>query len=175
MRKRVLFYVAVLVQLGLLLGMIGRESHTTAYGQRIMLKCLPVDPRDLFRGDYVALNYEISNPNLPSLKGPKDHYKGQTLYVTLKKSGEFWTATGVYAHLPELASDELLIQGRIGNGRIVYGIERFFVPEGKGRPVEIAGRGQRLSAEIALDRFGHAVVTQIFIDGHPAISAKRSD
>ena len=45
-------------------------------------KTRPVDPRDLFRGDYVILNYEISNVNLEDV--PSDignPYKGQSVFV----------------------------------------------------------------------------------------------
>ena len=166
MLKRILFYAAVATQLGLLLTMIEREAYTTSQGTRIMLKCLPVDPRGLFRGDYVILNYEMSRPNLASLKGLKQYHKGETVYVTLRKNGPFWGATGVYSQPPALASDELFIKGRFTPGGVIeYGIESFYVPEGKGRAIETRGRDETLSAEIAVDRFGHAVVTQIFLNG----------
>jgi uncharacterized membrane-anchored protein len=168
MVKRILFYGAVAIQLALLLGMIGREAYTTSHGTRIMLKCLPVDPRGLFRGDYVILNYEISRPELAALKGMKEHYRGEPVYVTLRKNGPFWSATGVYATLPTLAGEETFIKGRFSAGdQVEYGIESFYVPEGKGRAIETRGRSQtlNLNAEIALDRFGHGVVTQIFLDG----------
>ena len=164
MAKRILFYIAVALQLALLLGMIGRKTYTSARGRRVMLKCRPIDPRSLFRGDYVIVNYEISRPNLESVKGLKKFYKGQPVYVTLKKSGAFWNVWGIYSSLPKLADDELFIKGRADErGNIEYGIESFFVPEGKGRDIE-STRGE-LTAEIALDRFGHAVLMQLFIDG----------
>lgn len=165
MAKRILFYGAVAIQFALLLGMIGQKAYTASYGQRILLKCGPVDPRDLFRGDYVVLSYEISSPPRDSVKGPKEFYRGQPVYVTLRKSGPFWGATGIYSHLPTLAGDEVFIKGRINarDSGIEYGIESFFVPEGKGRQIEMS-RGE-LTTEIALDRFGRAVVMQIFLDG----------
>lgn len=167
MAKRILFYAAVALQLGLLLGMIGRKSYTVACGSRIVLKCKPVDPQSLFRGDYVILDYEISTPDLESARDPQRFYRGQPVYVTLRKSGPFWNATGVYSCLPTLADGEVLIRGRAnGRGAIAYGIESFFVPEGKGRDIETRQwHGSELTAEIALDRFGHAVLTQIFLDG----------
>ncbi|NOZ20791.1 MAG: GDYXXLXY domain-containing protein [Planctomycetes bacterium] len=164
MRKRILFYAAIALQIALLLGMIGRKTYTMAYGQRIVLKCAPIDPRSLFRGDYVILNYEISRPNLKSVKGLKDLYQGQPVYVALRKSGAFWNATGVYSRLPKLSEGEVFIKGRASRGgTITYGIESYFVPEGKGWAIE-RNRAE-LTAEIALDRFGHPVLMQVFLDG----------
>ena len=49
-------------------GFIGYKEYTLSQGQKILLKTIPLDPRDLFRGDYVVLNYEISQLNLDSIK-----------------------------------------------------------------------------------------------------------
>jgi len=165
-RKRILFYIAVALQLGILSAMIARKTYTRACGRRIMLRCAPVDPRSLFRGDYVDLRYDISHPDRRHLKGLRNFYRGQTVYVALAKRGRFWTATGIYPHPPNLSRGELFIKGRAKeNGAIEYGIESFFVPEGKGWPIESRGRTQELSAEIALDPFGHAVLIRLFLDG----------
>ena len=51
------------------------------------LRTAPADPRDLFRGDYVRLNYEISNVAPPYQKAldRKTLRKGMVLYGVLKK------------------------------------------------------------------------------------------
>jgi uncharacterized membrane-anchored protein len=41
--------------------MIGYRHYWIETGEKIMLRVEPVDPRDLFRGDYVSLSYEISS------------------------------------------------------------------------------------------------------------------
>ena len=44
------------------LAMMVRPLMTLTTGETILLRVVPVDPRDLFRGDYVILSYEISRP-----------------------------------------------------------------------------------------------------------------
>jgi hypothetical protein len=49
-----------LVQTGFLGWMIVGRAAVLRDGREVLLKVEPVDPRDLLRGDYVILNYEIS-------------------------------------------------------------------------------------------------------------------
>ncbi|PJB76880.1 MAG: hypothetical protein CO095_02030 [Armatimonadetes bacterium CG_4_9_14_3_um_filter_58_7] len=43
-----------------------------------------------------------------------------------------------------------------------YGIESYFVPEGRGKELESKRAG--LTTEIAIDRFGHAVIRNVRSD-----------
>jgi len=49
--------------------------------------------------------------------------------------------------------------------RIIYGIEKLFVPEGKAIKIE---RSPKISAEVYVDKFGHAVINNVFINEIPA-------
>ena len=54
-------------------------------GQEIILKTVPVDPRDMFRGDYMTLNYPISQLNIKSLPTEKTDFKvGYSVFVELE-------------------------------------------------------------------------------------------
>ena len=56
------------------------------------------------------------------------------------------------------------IRGRSdGRGRIVYGIESFYVPEGKAQGFGSAVLEHRLFARVAIDRDGHARVRELVI------------
>jgi uncharacterized membrane-anchored protein len=46
--------------------------------------------------------------------------------------------------------------------RVDYGIERYYVPEGKGTIL-----GGRVEAEIALTESGRPFLTRLFVDGRP--------
>ena len=52
--------VVALAQIGFLGWIIAGRAAVLRDGREIMLKVEPVDPRDLLRGDYVSLCYEIS-------------------------------------------------------------------------------------------------------------------
>ncbi len=52
--------VLALVQIGFLSWIIAGRAAILRSGKEVLLKVEPVDPRDLLRGDYVALGYDIS-------------------------------------------------------------------------------------------------------------------
>jgi uncharacterized membrane-anchored protein len=61
---RLKFAVMILLQVLILVGIIGFREYRVATGERILLQSSPVDPRDLFRGDYVTLAYDLSTIDL---------------------------------------------------------------------------------------------------------------
>ena len=70
------------------------ESHASILqsGTEVVLKTAPIDPRDLLRGDYVILNYEISSVPASTIVGglPKEAGE-QVLSVRLHKEPDgFW-------------------------------------------------------------------------------------
>ncbi len=63
--ERLAILVAVCFQLVVLVGMIlGKTVPYYFHGKTVLLQVVPVDPRDLFRGDYVTLGYDISRVSL---------------------------------------------------------------------------------------------------------------
>ena len=62
MKQRV-WLAAILVcllQTGAIAALIVNRAMLVSQGREIILTVTPVDPRDLLRGDYVRLGYEIS-------------------------------------------------------------------------------------------------------------------
>ena len=84
MRWKFAFFV--LLQVALLVGIIAYRQYWVATGEKILLRTAPVDPRDIFRGDYVSLRYDISTLDLDGL-GVKGSFKSnETVYVILEKT-----------------------------------------------------------------------------------------
>ncbi len=52
-----LFLLAVFLQIVLLFGIAGRYWYVESTGETFLVKAVGVDPRDLFRGDYVQIGY----------------------------------------------------------------------------------------------------------------------
>ncbi len=153
----------------LLVGFISVKEFTAKTGEKGLLKTQPVDPRDLFRGDYVALQYQISRVNLNDIGVNQNFSKGEKAYASLKKQGEYFSLNNVSSSRPSppylsgtvtYASPSSLM--------LEYGIESYFVPEGKGQQLESAARRGKLDVEVSVDRFGNAVITGIFLDGKKA-------
>lgn len=164
-RERAMLIVGVGFQLVVLIAMIVTPFMTLITGDTILLRVVPVDPRDLFRGDYVILSYEFSRfppQGIPGLQST-DH-QGQTVYVAIvpEEDGKHWRASQFSLQKPSTGK---FLRGQIkGWNRIEFGIESYFVQEGEGLRYERAVRNQNLSAEIALDRNGKAVLKRLVIN-----------
>jgi len=164
-RERAILIVGVGFQLVVLIAMIVTPFTTLITGDTILLRVVPVDPRDLFRGDYVILSYEFSRvppQGIPGLQSADHH--GQTVYVAIvpEEDGKHWRASQFSLHKPSTGK---FLRGQItGWNRIEFGIESYFVQEGEGLRYERAVRSHDLSAEVALDRNGKAVLKRLVIN-----------
>ena len=170
-----------------LVGMVAMKQYTLSTGTLVTLETKPVDPRSLFRGDYVRLRYAISLIDLKALPGDDDFTRGDTLYVVLAKSDPFWTPVSVHASMPALAPGQVAIKGEVANHwyypgddktpstnqlDVTYGIESYFVPEGQGHELEDPTKIGLISIVVAVDRFGNAGISQVLVDGKPRFTEK---
>ncbi len=137
-------------------------------GREIILDVQPVDPRSLFRGDYVILNYgSISRPGASLLKEvPKEK---RTLFVTLRRAAEGWQPVATSEHYPDkVEADDVVMKGQLPrrySRQVQYGIESYFVPEGEGKRLEkLIGKGQ-LKVIVAVDETGRAAIKGLVVEG----------
>lgn len=146
----------------------------------VTLKTVPVDPRDLFKGDYVVLRYEISTLPASLFKDamPDVSEAGRKVYVVLEPSGECYHAVAAWTREPSLSPGQVLIQGaveaqrpwmtsRAMELRVEYGLEKYFVKEGTGTV-----RGQT-TVKVALTRHGNPAIREVLVDGVPYAEAAR--
>lgn len=145
----------VCTQLAVPLAIAGLAEADLAFGREIRLQARPVDPLDIFRGNYVVLSYEIS-----TLPIQYDVRRGDRLCVRLYESGDEWK--GAYA-LPERPSDGPVICGRARGDAaageqvgIEYGIETRYASAERAREIEDSIRRGRTFAVIDLDDDGSA-------------------
>jgi len=90
--------------------------------------------------------------------------RGQTIYVRLEPDadGKHWHSIGYELEPP---SEGKFIRGTVmGNATVDYGIEQFFVQEGRGRDYEQAVLDRKLSAEIAVDGDGNSQIKRLVIE-----------
>lgn len=140
----------------------------------ITLQSEPVDPRDLFRGDYVTLSYGISSLSLTNINGDMSWKKGDIAYVELTPTKNNWRAIAAFHEHAVPALGNKIIRGRItyldttrNIARLDYGIERYFVPEGEGRALENERNKRALSVDVAIASDAEAAIKGIRIDGKP--------
>ena len=115
MSHRLKFYLLIGLQLVFLLGLIGTKIYTLKTGTKILLEVVPVDPRDIFRGEYARLNYKISTISFTNTEAGKlNADRGNVVYVTIKKGDKFWDFEAISKEAPEIqGSDRLFIAGKV--------------------------------------------------------------
>lgn len=158
---------------------IQSRASILAGGMQVMLKTAPVDPRDFLRGDYVVLNYDISSVPVSTVTGGIPAEAGeQTLWVRLRRQPDgFWAVVeSSFKQLPA-APDTVVLRSLPfysygpGNGetiRVEYGIERYYVPEGEGKPLEEARNDGVVSIAASVSPSGTAQIRSLVVDGKPA-------
>ena len=177
--ERAVLGTTLAFQLAVLTGMIALHAAPLMFGETIRLKVEPVDPRDLMRGDYVILSYDISRvpkdgiEGIPDAKDTSWRYwsrdqwmEERIVYVTLEPEadGKLWR--GVKASVNKPASGRF-IRGKYvrygwrGLPEIRFGIEAFYVQEGTGRTLEQARNARHLTAEVALLSSGKAALRDV--------------
>jgi uncharacterized membrane-anchored protein len=180
----------------ILAGMIVGHAWPLWTGQGAILRVVPVDPRDMFRGEYVRLSTPAStlhvDPEGRAQRGgavtvrpvgdwwPEGYQdsssralRGRVVYVQLERG-----ADGVEYRPVTISRSAvrgaLNLKGRVQwhsdarTLRVDYGIDRFFMQEGTAKPVEEAVRGGRVvQMDVAIARNGRARIRNLVIDGTP--------
>ncbi len=176
-------------QVALLFSVIGYRQSLLASPTVIRLKTEPVDPWDVFRGEYVWLGYDISSVDTALLDPAVSEVRaGQLLFVTVKQGEDgFWHATRVVPQRPAPASGEVVLQGHstfwwtreretpgivprpVAGSRaigVAYGLEAFYVPQGESERLQPrSAQRESLVVEAAVSRSGRAAIKRVLLDG----------
>jgi uncharacterized membrane-anchored protein len=147
----------------------------------ITLKVVPVDPRDIFRGDYVVLGYDVSRIAYSVEKNgpfPGDLWNGRSVYVRLTPDAEAgWRVAKLTPVYPDgVPSGDVVLRGRIDNlwevaetktthVNVTYGIESYFVPENTGRELEQQVREKKIEAVVAVGNDGETALKALVVEG----------
>ncbi len=160
------------IQTAILGYMIWDRASLLTTGREIVLDVTPVDPRSLFRGDYVILSYgNISRVDLKELKAG-DANKGATAFVTLRKdAAAAWQPVAITDDYPrDIGKADVVLRGHVersgGSSAMVrYGIEAYFVQEGTGREIERMIGEKKIQVVVAVDEGGRAAIKALIADG----------
>ncbi len=171
--------VLALIQIGFLSWIIAGRAAILRNGTEVLLKIEPVDPRDLLRGDYVFLSYEISRIPVSLIANiPADRTSSEDGRVTVrlgKDADGYWRARSAWlGKAPGPAGDgEVDIVGHLSAGWDLsagttlladYGIERFYLPEGEGLAIQRDMRVRPFGVRVAVASNGQAQIKAL-MDG----------
>ena len=156
----------------IILGFVAMKEFTLKSGTEVLLKTRPVDPRDLFRGDYVILRYDISNIDYDE---NIEFRENEGIYILLNIDNEGYGEVsrisqnkpleGLYLKGTVTKTASRVIGGSTQRSvSVEYGIESYFVPEGKGWEIE-RHTGKNLSVRVAVDKLGNSVIENLLVDG----------
>ncbi len=170
MKQQKWLWVVVAAQALFLITWAGWHHYLRATAPTIRLKTRPVDPRDILRGDYMILNYDISRHAVPSgwTEG-----NSRTVFVVFKIADGCGVIDEILLNEPPAEDKRLCAQAEAWGDsmpqgdpsrqlRLTYGIERFFVPEGKGQP-----RFKTLEVEAAVSLAHRLYLKRVLLDGKP--------
>lgn len=170
--------VVALLQTAFLGYMIESRASILRNGIDVVLKTVPVDPRDLLRGDYVILAYDISSIPTEKITGgfPTEATDAQIAVRLEKQSDGFWSVSEA-SFGPLAPKDGSVVASSApfyfyptpdsppSSLNVEYGIERYYVPEGEGRVLEEARNANALAVTASVDGGGRMQIRSISIDG----------
>src|SRR5580704_4462697 len=113
--KLKLLVLVLALQTGWLLATVVTQEYALAHGQTILLETRPVDPRDMLSGDYLMLNYKISDVPVGLFSPPvrKDLPEGTKIFVTLTPgTNQFYIVTRASTNALPPAATEVLLRGK---------------------------------------------------------------
>lgn len=173
-----------------------RAAITRVVGQTVVLRTAPVDPYDPFQGYYLTLRYDISQRGiLSTLEGwnaselalepgpPTELLRpGSPFFVVLQapeaaasdSAPQPWQPVAITQQRPRtLAENQIALRGTHRRGRILYGLERYYLPEAKRialdeqiRQAQTDEAQPRLWVEVRIDRFGNAVPVALWLQDY---------
>jgi uncharacterized membrane-anchored protein len=170
MKRPLLFAAAVAAQVAVLATMTLSHARDVRDGTRVTLRVVPVDPEDLFLGQYVQLSYDHARLDLAKMwEGPRPK-DGDEIWLRLELRGTAWAATAARSTRGEPMPGAVWMRGHCGylNGNTAltrFGIEQFFVREGRGPEIERAVRENAVFAEVAVGADGSATLVALIVNG----------
>jgi uncharacterized membrane-anchored protein len=172
------FILACLIPAGILLGMTVMPLYTLVSGEEVILRTIPVDPTDLFRGDYVILRYEAEEvpASMVSKEVRRELEKGHSaveVYVALKQEDGFHVPEKVTLKKPESG---LYLKGKLNyittswDGKLdgeetaylSYTLDKYFVEDNTGLELEEASRDGNILAKVKVKN-GYAYLVDVSV------------
>lgn len=185
--RRIAILLAIALQIGALAAIVVDKEWTLRNGRELVVQTAPIDPRDIFRGDFVRLDYLFSRLRAdqidPALHG-RGLRRGEKVYLAMEPAPggvarakrlqrqkppfpylqgrvmEDWPYPGFWEQTAEQRADRGPGAGLL---RVRYGIERLYVEQGKGRVLEEVRGGRddhqrAMLVRLAVPQRGQALI-----------------
>jgi uncharacterized membrane-anchored protein len=137
MRKLIVVLTGVLL-LGLVNVTIYQREQLRTHGRVVLLELIPVDPRSLMQGDYMALNFAVANAAFPNRHSEKSEDGQIVVTVDERGVGSFKR----FADSSPLTANEAVLAYRIRNDQVKFATNAFFFQEGHAQDYQGARYGE---------------------------------
>lgn len=147
-----------------------------ANGREVVAEVIPVDPRDIFRGDYVILGYSFTRSGDAVV--PAGTENGARVFVRLtEKAPTRWEIAAISSDYPnDVGANDVVLRAFAQNvfkgavegelkASLRYGIESYFVPEGTGLALEQQVREKKIMAVLSVGPKGEVALKALMVDG----------
>ena len=153
--------IATLTQTAMMLLVLVGPTWVSLTGKEILLETEKMDPRSLFRGDYVILGYQEAQ----GILGEGTQGRRDPVYVVFSTEQPARYLRHGFEPPTDLADNEACIVGRTRGWSESVDfpqIAQYFVPEGTGRALEDA-RGDNLLARVKTSDGCKAVLLELVL------------
>ncbi|GAB4423357.1 MAG: hypothetical protein OHK0011_03180 [Turneriella sp.] len=157
----------------ILTGMVVNAYLPILTGRSYLLPVKARDPRDFFRGNYVALEYDFSSVRFDAIRhdlvAGKDYRFGDILYLAFREQGGALALTGLYAESKPDSAIVLKVQPEHSfrledkDASLATGLESFFAPKADALAWEDALREGRVFARVSIDHSGNARLRELVL------------
>ncbi|CAG1021567.1 hypothetical protein DOJK_01082 [Patescibacteria group bacterium] len=137
MRKIIIIVTGVLILLAVNFTIYQRQELRNN-GRIIYLELVPVDPRSLMQGDYMALNYKIANDAF----GFGRISEGKDGYLIAELNEKNIASFKRLDNKESLAKNEILLRYRVREERVKFATNAYFFEEGQAEKFEKAKYGE---------------------------------
>lgn len=137
MRKWLILLCAPLI-LGVINFGIWQNEKLIENGETVLLELIPVDPRSLMQGDYMALRFAIADAIYGALDNKSENITDSVIVQLDAQQRASFVALDQQQALQE---GQLRLQFRLRNGEVKFATNAFFFQEGSGEIYEQAKYG----------------------------------
>ena len=137
MRKCLILLCAVLILAVVNFG-IWQNEKLIENGEKALLELIPVDPRSIMQGDYMALHFALADAIYAALDNNSENI---TDSVIVQLDAQQRASFVALDQQEELQDGQLRLQFRLRNGQVKFATNAFFFQEGHGAIYEQAKYG----------------------------------
>jgi uncharacterized membrane-anchored protein len=143
-------------------------------GKEVVLKLVPRDPRDPFKGYYSSMTYDISQLDRRLIAGSRPEFTaGDPAYVVLRTGPEGHAVpASLYPSMPVEMPGDVVARGTVNwvspdRINLTYGIEEYYLPQAEAARLDnIPVDRIRIVAAAGAD--GELAIKRLLVDGKPA-------